>query len=175
VVSQPSMAVLKPLLNILLSTFNKKAGRLPYIAVKQGGAKGTVAFDWKSTQYAAKQKNPVLTLGYNTAIFCALYRLKGIKNVINMDGVEWRRGKWSPLERAWLYINEKLGAWLGNHLIADHPEIKKHLSQFVSSSKITVIPYSADILDTADESLLAPFNLAQNSYAVLIDRPEQEN
>lgn len=146
-----------------------------HIPVTQEGAKGTIVFDWKSTLHAAKQKLPVLTLGYNTAIFCIFYRLKGIKNVINMDGVEWRRGKWSPLERAWLYINEKLGAWLGNHLIADHPEIKKHLSQFVSSSKITIIPYSADILETTDEALLTPFNLVQNRYAILVARPEQEN
>ena len=146
-----------------------------HIPVVQEGAQGTVVFDWKSTMHAAKQKVPVLTLGYNTAVFCALYRLKGIKNIINMDGIEWRRGKWSPLERAWLYINEKLGAWLGNHLIADHPEIKNHLSRFVSSSKITVIPYCADILKTADEALLSSFNLEKYRYAILIARPEPEN
>jgi len=146
-----------------------------HIPVTQDGAKGTIVFDWKSTLYAVKKKEPVLTLGYNTAVFCALYRLNGIKNVINMDGVEWRRGKWSPLERTWFYINEKLGAWLSNHLIADHPEIKNHLSQFVSSSKITVIPYGADVLDTADESLLTPFELKKNKYAILIARPEKEN
>jgi glycosyltransferase involved in cell wall biosynthesis len=146
-----------------------------HIPVTQEGAKGTVVFDWKSTLHAAKRKVPVLTLGYNTAILSILYRMKGVKNLINMDGIEWRRGKWSPLERAWLYVNEKLGAWLGNHLIADHPEIKNHLSKFVSSSKITVIPYSADILGTADESLLGPLGLEKNRYAVLIARPEQEN
>ena len=146
-----------------------------HIPVTQEGAKGTVVFDWKSTLHVVKRKVPVLTLGYNTAIFCAFYRLNGIKNIINMDGVEWRRGKWSTLERAWLYINEKLGAWLGNHLIADHPEIKNHLAQFVSSDKITVIPYSADILDFADEDQLVPFGLEKNKYAILIGRPEQEN
>ena len=46
----------------------------------------------------------MLTLGYNTAVFCLAYRLKGITNLINMDGIEWRRQKWSTLERAWLYL-----------------------------------------------------------------------
>lgn len=146
-----------------------------HIPVMQDGAKGTIVFDWKSTLHAVKRNNPVLTLGYNTAIFCTLYRLRGIKNVVNMDGVEWRRAKWSPLERAWLYINEKLGGWLGNHLIADHPEIRIHLSQFVSKDKITVIPYSADIIETADASLLSQFNLAPDKYTILIARPEPEN
>lgn len=146
-----------------------------HIPVAKEGAKYTVIFDWKSTLHAAKRKIPILTLGYNTAVFCTLYRLIGIKNVINMDGVEWRRGKWNVFERSWLYLNEKLGAWLGNHLIADHPEIKKHLEKFTAKKKITVIPYSADILDQADEGLLAPYNLERGRYTILIARPEQEN
>ncbi|MBI5557986.1 MAG: DUF1972 domain-containing protein [Deltaproteobacteria bacterium] len=146
-----------------------------HIPVSQAGAKGTVVFDWKSTWHATARKRPVLTLGYNTAIFCMLYRFHGIYNIINMDGIEWRRAKWSLPERVWLYMNEKLGAWLGNHLIADHPEIKKHLIQFVGERKVTVIPYAADILDAADEGLLAAHGLQKNGYAIIIARPEPEN
>lgn len=146
-----------------------------HIPVSYKGPKASVIFDWKSTLHAVDRKIPTLTLGYNTAVFCILYRIRGVKNIINMDGIEWKRGKWNIIERIWFYINEKLGAWLGNHLIADHPEIKKHLSQFVSSSKITVIPYSAEALVTADETLLASFNLIKNKYALLIARPEKEN
>ncbi|MCJ7602654.1 MAG: DUF1972 domain-containing protein [Desulfobulbaceae bacterium] len=146
-----------------------------HIPVTQAGAKGTVIFDWKSTLHATGGKRPVLTLGYNTAIFCILYRFHGIYNIINMDGIEWRRAKWSFLERVWLYMNEKLGAWLGNHLIADHPEIKKHLIQFVREQKVTVIPYAADILDSADEGLLSPYGQQKNRYAIIIARPEPEN
>jgi len=146
-----------------------------HIPVVQEGAKGTIVFDWESTLDAAKRKIPVLTLGYNTAIFCFLYRLKGLKNIINMDGIEWRRGKWTFLERTWLYINERLGSWLGNHLIADHPEIKKYLARFVSSDKITVIPYSADLLRSADITQLDQFALNPWNYSILIARPEPEN
>lgn len=146
-----------------------------HIPVKQEGAKGTIVFDWISTLHAAKRKIPVLTLGYNTAVFCLLYRLKGIINIINMDGIEWQRDKWTPMQRAWLYINEKAGAWLGNHLIADHPEIKNHLGRFVCDEKITVIPYSAQLLKTADQNYLSRFNLMPGRYAILIARPEPEN
>lgn len=149
--------------------------RRVHIPVTHAGAIGTMVFDWRSTLHAIKCKSSVLTLGYNTAVFCVLYRLKGIKNVINMDGIEWQRGKWSRFERTWLYINEKIGAWLGNHLIADHPEIKKHLSQFVSEKKITVIPYSANILVDVNETILESFKIEANRYAIIIARPEQEN
>lgn len=148
---------------------------LIHIPIQQKGAIGTIVFDWKSTLHAAARKKPVLTLGYNTALFCVIYRIKGIKNVINMDGIEWQRKKWNIVEKTWLYINEKLGTTLGNHLVADHPEIKKHLAKFTSAEKITVIPYSADILDSAEIQEIIPFGLEKNSYSILIARPEPEN
>lgn len=146
-----------------------------HIPVRQDGAKGTVVFDWKSTLHAVNRKLPVLTLGYNTALFCLIYRLKGIKNIINMDGIEWQRDKWNPLERVWLYMSEKLGAWLGNVLIADHPEIKKHLVKFVPENKVTVIPYGADIVDNANILSLEQFGLKKDCYALVVARPEPEN
>lgn len=146
-----------------------------HIPVTQHGALGTIVFDWKSTSHAAKKDGIILTLGYNTAFFCIIYRLRGLINLINMDGIEWRRDKWSFCERAWLYFNEKLGGWLGNHLVADHPEIKKHLAHFVSPDKITVIPYSAPKVTSADNSCLQRFGISPGNYAILIARPEPEN
>ena len=139
------------------------------------GAAGTIVFDWKSTVHAAGEKGLVLTLGYNTAVFCTLYRLKGLKNVINMDGVEWRRQKWGKVARTWFWLNDWAGCWLGNHLVADHPEIRKHLATRVSQSKVTMIPYGSDRVDGADAGLIAPYGLEPGAYAILIARAEPEN
>ncbi len=149
--------------------------RLVHIPVSKGGAAGTVIFDWLSTVHASREEGLVLTLGYNTAAFCLLYRLKGIPNLINMDGLEWRREKWSLAAKAWLYLNERLGCWLGNHLIADHPEIKAHLVSRVSSDKITMIPYGADPVTEADVSLLDDYDMEPGRYGIVIARPEPEN
>lgn len=153
-----------------------KGIRLVHIPVRStSSALATVVFDWRSTLHAAREPGLKLTLGYNTAVFCLWYRLKGLKNLINMDGIEWRRGKWGLAARTWLYGNERFGCWLGNHLIADHPEIKRHLSTRVAESKITMIPYGADKVVDADASLLNKYGLAPKAYALVIARPEPEN
>lgn len=146
-----------------------------HIPVKGSGAKATVAFDYLSVRNALKQPGLVLTLGYNTALFNLWFRVKGKKNLINMDGIEWKRDKWAWYERAWLYFNERIGCLVSNHLIADHPEIKNHLKTRVSDEKITMIPYGARAVLTADESCLVPYGVQPKQYALLIARPEPEN
>lgn len=145
------------------------------IPVKADGPKGTIIFDWKATWHAAQYKDLCLTLGYNTAIFCALLRLKGVPNLINMDGIEWSRAKWSGLAKAWFWLNDWMGCWLGNHLIADHPEIKRHLETRVKSDKITMIPYGADAVSEPDYSPILAMGLTPGNYLTVIARAEPEN
>ena len=146
--------------------------RIPILA---SGAKGTIFFDRKSTMHAAGEPGLILTLGYNTAVFCVLYRLSGHKNLINMDGIEWHRQKWGAIAKTWFWLNDWAGCWLGNHLIADHPKIAQHLATRVNETKITMIPYGADAVESADVDLLAQYLLAPNRYAILIARAEPEN
>ena len=146
-----------------------------HIPVAQEGPKGTIVFDWQATVHAARHKDLCLTLGYNTAIFCALLRLKGIPNVINMDGIEWSRMKWGPVAKTWFWLNDWAGCWLGNHLVADHPQIKVHLTSRVRAEKITTIPYGADAVTSASTAPIEALGLQPGKYLSVIARPEPEN
>lgn len=152
-----------------------KGVRCVHIPVAQKGALGTIVFDLKSTLHTAKTPGLVLTLGYNTAVFFIWYRLKGLTNLSNMDGIEWRRQKWGSIAKAWFYVNEWVGAWMSDHLIADNPEIKRHLSSRVSAGKITTIAYGADRVTQADVDVLTQYGLTSCGYAILIARAEPEN
>ncbi|MDO8346007.1 MAG: DUF1972 domain-containing protein [Cellvibrio sp.] len=146
-----------------------------HIPVAQEGPKGTIAFDWKATAHAAQHKDLCLTLGYNTAVFCALLRLKGIPNLINMDGIEWSRMKWGPVAKLWFWLNDWAGCWLGNHLVADHPQIKAHLQSRVAVSKITTIPYGADAVTAAPPTPVRALGLEPGRFLTVIARAEPEN
>ncbi len=148
--------------------------RLTFAAPK--GPIGTILFDLRSALAASRDRDAtILTLGYNTAIFSVVHRLRGVRHFMNMDGVEWRRQKWSAPERLWLRLNEVLGAYLANHLIADHPVIKEHLSTIANPNKITVIPYGADAIEEASSECLEAMNLRTGHYDLVIARPEPEN
>lgn len=149
--------------------------RRVHIPVSAPGALGTIIFDWKATVHAAKSGDLCLTLGYNTAVFGALLRLKGIPNLINMDGIEWSRAKWGKFAKSWFWLNDWAGCWLGDHLIADHPEIKAHLATRVKGEKITTIAYGADPLLEAPVEPVVAQGLEPGRYLTVIARPEPEN
>ena len=136
----------------------------------------SMRFDWDCITHAkANRPDVVLILGYNTAAFAVRLRAAGIPTVINMDGIEYSRAKWGPLAKAWLFFNERMGCWLGHHLVADHPVIAQHLATRVSPRKITTIPYGADLLAPADAGALAALNLQPEGFATVIARAEPEN
>lgn len=146
-----------------------------HIPVQNKGAFGTVIFDLKSIWLACKRGKLHLTLGYNTACFNILQRIYGIVNIINMDGIEWKRQKWSGIGKVWFWLNERAGCWFGNHLIADHPKIECHIATRVSRKKITMIAYGGKEVLSADDKLLVNFGLKKDNYAVVIARGEPEN
>jgi glycosyltransferase involved in cell wall biosynthesis len=138
-------------------------------------AQGTIGFDLKSVLHAVREKGVALTFGYNTAIFSVIYRVFGHPHVMNMDGIEWKRKKWSKPARIWLRMNEWLGARLANHLIADHPRIADHLSRHTSLEKIAIIPYGSEEKPKQDDAVLERYRLVSGKYYLVIARPEPEN
>lgn len=145
------------------------------IPVVGNGAFSTFKFDWLSSSHAAKNENGlVCTLGYNTAVFNIKYQLRNITNVVNMDGIEWQRQKWSSIEKIWFYVNELVGCLTGTVLVADHPRIKSHLLKRYSKTPIVTIPYGAKRIEGSGKSL-EKYSLNEKGFATLIARPEPEN
>ncbi|MEE2916735.1 MAG: DUF1972 domain-containing protein, partial [Pseudomonadota bacterium] len=60
-----------------------------HIPVGRDGAAGTIEFDVKSARHALAEPGLILMLGYNTGFLATWLRMKGRRQVINMDGVEW--------------------------------------------------------------------------------------
>jgi len=140
-----------------------------------GGSLGTIIFDWKTIRHAMSEKGVALTLGYNTGAFNILHRFSGMRNVMNMDGIEWKRDKWPLPAKFWFWLNELAGARVANHLVADHPEIAKHLLSHTAESKIATIPYGADAIASAPVELIERYGLRPNEYYLIIARAEPEN
>jgi glycosyltransferase involved in cell wall biosynthesis len=146
-----------------------------HIPVRGNSPATSVKFDWLATRHAARHPGLCLTLGYNTAVFCGLLRLAGLRNVINMDGIEWQRAKWGAGPKLWFWLNEHAGSRLGDHLVADHPGIADHLARAMRRDKISTIAYGADRLENIDPGPVHALGIVPQRYYTLVARPEPEN
>ncbi|WP_396625086.1 glycosyltransferase [Luteitalea sp.] len=149
--------------------------RLEHVPAPWEGARGSVWFDAWCARHAARHDDLLLTLGFNTAVLFPWYRLRGRRHVVNMDGVEWRRGKWPRPVRAWFWGNSWIAGYGATHLIADHPDIEAMLARRGWGRRVTMVPYGADRLDTAPVDPLRAWRLSPRGYGLVIARPEPEN
>ena len=141
---------------------------------KRSGPKGTMEFDLACVRHVLDKPGIDLVLGYNTAVFNILERLKGRKVMMNMDGIEWKRAKWSLPARIWFFLNEVAGANLCNVAVADHPEIAKHV-QARSFKKPVMIPYGSDYIESAPDAPVRELGAEPGNYLISIARAEPEN
>jgi glycosyltransferase involved in cell wall biosynthesis len=98
-----------------------------------------------------------------------------VESQTRVDGVEWRRPKWSSAVKFWFWMNDWAACWLGNHLIADHPEIARHLKSRVAASKISTIAYGAPRISSIDDTAIKNLGLTPGRYLSVIARAEPEN
>lgn len=145
------------------------------IPVDLPGWRGTSKFDAISIRHACRFRDICLTFGYNTGVYNWRQRLKGIPNIINMDGIEWSRKRWGFAKQAILYVNERFAAAYGNHLIADHPVIETYLHTRAPARKISTITYGADPIEDAPTAPVEALGLSPKGYFTLIARPIPEN
>jgi glycosyltransferase involved in cell wall biosynthesis len=145
------------------------------IPSRDRGSLASIMYDLRCILDAVKRPGTILLLGYNTAIFAVLLRLAGRNVIINMDGLEWQRPKWSRGARLWLWLNERIAAWLGTTLVADHPEIRRHLTKIARNSKLVMIPYGAPPIEDAAEDPVITLGLKPRNYYLCISRIEPEN
>ncbi len=148
---------------------------LEHVPTPVEGARGSIWFDAWTTRHAAAHDDLVLTLGFNTAVFFPWYRLRGRRHVVNMDGVEWQRGKWPAPIRTWFYANSWVAGLAAQHLIADHPEIARMLTRRGLGARTSMVPYGADRVDHAPVAPIAVLGLTTRGYGLVVARPEPEN
>jgi glycosyltransferase involved in cell wall biosynthesis len=100
-----------------------------------------------------------------------LLRSRGIPSVVNVDGIEWERAKWSTVGKTVFKIGADLTAKYGDLLIADSKEIGAFWKTNFDRSSV-FIPYGGDLLT---EQLEPINNLPRRKYVLFVARLVPEN
>lgn len=149
--------------------------RLRYSRFNANGAQSVIYDCMTALDAVRRGHDRLLVLGVSGAIVFPLLRLvSSVRIVTNVDGIEWRRPKWTGLSRLFLKWSEWLAVRFSHEVIADNQGIADYLRD-AYRIPARVIPYGGDhaIQGTSDEavgSLGVPDN-----YALALCRVEPEN
>jgi glycosyltransferase involved in cell wall biosynthesis len=93
---------------------------------------------------------------------------------VNTDGIEWERGKWSPLGRKTF----QAGAWMtarnAGELVCDSEAIGKIWRERLHRESV-FIPYGAPVLDDVGRDRLDTLALGEEPYLLVVARLAPEN
>lgn len=139
------------------------------------GTAGQFIYDLNCINDARKRNFDVLLqLGYTSNSIWYWRWPKQPKNIVNMDGLEWMRSKYSGKVQKFLKVAEKWAAVHGDVLIADSPGIQQHLKQTYNKDSY-FIPYGAEVFEMPDAGVLTAYTVEPYGYDMLIARMEPEN
>jgi hypothetical protein len=116
----------------------------------------------------------VLQLGYTSSSIWGWLMPKGAVITTNMDGLEWKRTKYSNKVKKFLRYAESLGVKYSDHLISDSIGIQNYLKKTYEAES-TFIAYGATLFKDNDVDLLKKYDLEPYEYDMLIARLEPEN
>ncbi|HVS93573.1 MAG TPA: DUF1972 domain-containing protein [Mucilaginibacter sp.] len=139
------------------------------------GTAGQFVYDLNCLLDARKKNyDVVLLMGYTScSVWGRLYPRKSAI-ITNMDGLEWKRSKYSKPVQQFLKYAEKLAVRHSQFYISDSRVIKKYLENKYSITS-EYIPYGADVYTDEEREQLSPGEAMNEDYFLLMARMEPEN
>lgn len=136
-----------------------------------------VIYGYKSLK-KAKRTNAdiIICCGHTPALFFPFFKKSfRKKTIVNLDGIEWKRPKWSFVGKLFLRITERLSIGWSGRLVADNKGIKDYiLKRYRKETEL--IAYGVNIpKEIAEYGPLATKGLLANNYGLIVARIEPEN
>ncbi|MBI1770273.1 MAG: DUF1972 domain-containing protein [Bacteroidetes bacterium] len=150
-----------------------------YSPEKLIGGAANIIFDYLCLKDALKKDFDIIyEAGYHSVALSYKW-LRVIKRkrpiiLTNMDGLEWKRSKWSKMARQIIRKLEKIAVAESPYLISDNLGIQKYLEDKFKA-KSFFIPYGADPIEQFDTSCLTEYEVKEKKYFILVARLEPEN
>lgn len=117
----------------------------------------------------------VLVTNVANAFHCIIPRLFRKNCALSVDGIEWKRGKWGPLGKAYFYLNARFsGKILPRGIITDAYAMRDlYLEQFNTPS--ACIAYGGNIGVSTNPEAVREYGLEPGNYYLILSRLVPEN
>lgn len=147
--------------------------KLEYIDLDANGIQ-SIPYDivslWRSRKF-----DRVLILGTSGCIALPFFRIiSKARYFLNIDGLEWKRQKWSAFAKTYLRISEYFGCYSAQELVADNKVIQEHIHATYKKQS-TLIAYGGNQPSQQNETKIVKPLAANRPFCFSVCRIEPEN
>lgn len=103
-----------------------------------------------------------------------LARLSGRPVVMNVDGLDWQRGKWGPIASAYFRTAARSAVRLCTRLVTDADAMRAYYRDHFGVDS-EMIPYGADVRGSEQPEMIRALNVAPREYFLIVSRLIPEN
>ncbi len=150
--------------------------KLSYVSLDSNGVQ-SIVYDLLSMLKAVRYADTILVLGVSGCVFLPIVKfVSGKRFIVNIDGLEWRRGKWGRFAKWFLKLSEAVAVRFADVVVADNKAIQDYIgSEYGRES--TLIAYGGDhaVRPLRDNGILSRYGLGGRRYAFKVCRIEPEN
>ena len=139
------------------------------------GTFGQFIYDLNCIRDSRERKfDVILQLGYTSSSIWGRLLPKGSVIITNMDGLEWKRSKYSKPVRRFLKLAERLAINTSDFLVSDSIGIKNFIQEkYAKGSEF--IAYGAEKFESPQIDKISDYNVLPYEYNMLVARLEPEN
>ena len=123
---------------------------------------------------AARQLDVWFFVNVGMGHHAALARLSGRPVVMNVDGLDWQRGKWGPIARAYFYSAAKSAVRFCTRLVTDAEAMRAYYREHFGVDS-EMIAYGADVCGSERPELIRALDVAPREYFLIVSRLIPEN
>ena len=109
-----------------------------------------------------------------SAPFTLLPALFRQRIVVNVDGMEWGRDKWGPIGKAYFRAAARISLATATAIVNDSEAMRQFYRQRFGRDSY-FIAYGADIEESTNPELIAPYGLERHGYYLIASRLVPEN
>lgn len=167
---------------VYTSYYNAEPGLMEYngaklkiVRLKANGIQ-SIVYDMVSIFHACFNCDVLFICGTSGCIFLPFFRLFGKTIILNPDGLEWKRKKWSKPVKWFLKLSENFGIRFSHYVISDNRRISEYIKD-TYKIEARLIEYGGDQVLKIP---LSPENeykygIKSGEYAFKVCRIEPEN
>lgn len=150
--------------------------KIHYIPLGANGA-SSIPYDTFSMIHALSYADYIIVLGVSAGIVIPFIKLfTKAKIIVNIDGLEWRRNKWSKWTQRFLKYSEKVAVKYSDADITDNEAIKRYTAIHYKTASY-LIAYGADHVShqKLNKADYKKYPFLSRPYAFKVARIEPEN